>query len=116
MTELEAEIVSEAGAIVEGRVVDQLWAHGQPIPTWAWLNALAHRPVGGIGDPVGVACHQPYVRWAEALVDIALDLAQITPVEATGVQAALFAPAELDALAARSPRDGPEQFPGQPDR
>jgi hypothetical protein len=108
--ELEAVMAAEACAVVEGRVVDQLWAQGRPIPGWAWLNALAHRPVGEIGDLVGLACDQPEVAWADAVVDIALALNRITEVEAAQIQAELFLPAELREHVEGFPLEGPDQL------
>jgi hypothetical protein len=110
MGEVKVPIVDEACAVLEGRVVDQLWAKGSPIPAWAWLNALAHRPAGEIGDLVGVACDQPGDRWADAVVDIALDLSQVAATEAAKLQSQLFAPVELEALAGRSVPDSPSQL------
>ena len=109
-TALEAIVIGEARAILQGRVVDQLWAAGDAIPPWAWLNALAHRPIDEIGDLVGVACDQPGDRWADAVVDIALDLGQATPAAAAQIQAELFVPAHLEALAGRIAPDGPGQL------
>jgi hypothetical protein len=82
-------------------------AQNRPIPAWAWLNALAHRPADEIGDLIGVACEQPEDRWADALVDIALDLAHLAAGQAASIQTDLFVPAELEALAGRHPPDGP---------
>jgi hypothetical protein len=103
--------VEEARAIIEGRVVDQLWAQGRPIPAWAWLNALAHRPADEVGDLIGVACDQPEDGWADALVDIALDLGQMAAAQAAGIQTELFVPAELETLAGRDPAQGHEGAP-----
>jgi hypothetical protein len=76
---LDATVVGEAYAILEGRVLDKLWAAGVPIPAWAWLNALAHRPIGEIGDLIGVACDQPGDRWADTVVGIAVELSRTEP-------------------------------------
>jgi hypothetical protein len=110
MRQLEAAVVDEARAIIDGRVVDQLWAQGRPVPAWAWLNALAHRPADEVGDLIGVACDQPADHWADALVDIALDLGQIPAAQAARIQTDLFVPAELEALAGRDPPEGPTQL------
>ena len=110
MPQLEAAIVEEAHAIIEGRMVDQLWAQGRPIPAWAWLNALAHRPADKVGDLIGVACDQPADRWADALVDIAIDLGQIAAAQAASIQTDLFVPAELEALAGRDLPPDPGQL------
>jgi hypothetical protein len=110
VAEVQAAVVAEARAVIEGRVVDKLWAQGRPIPRWAWLNALAHRPAGEVGDLIGVACDQPGDGWADALVDIALDLSQTSETEAAKIQAELFVPAELTALAEKTPPDDPSQL------
>lgn len=107
---LDATVVGEAEVVLEGRVVDELWAAGVPIPAWAWLNALAHRPMSEIGDLIGVACDQPGDRWADALVDIALDLGRTGFAEAAVIQADLLLPAELELLAGREQPDGPGQL------
>jgi len=57
-TGLEAAAVSEACAIIEGRVLDQLRGKGHPVPPWAWLNALAHRPPDQLRNLTGVGCDQ----------------------------------------------------------
>jgi hypothetical protein len=105
-----ASVVGEASMLIEGRAVDHLWAQGQPIPGWAWLNALAHRPVGEVGDLLAVACDRPDDQWADAVVDIALALSEASEVEATDIQSDLFVPAELDALAEQNRLDGPDQL------
>jgi hypothetical protein len=102
-----ADIVAEAVALVEGRVLDRMWSDGQPIPAWVWMNALAHRPTGEVGDLIGVAYDQPGDPWADAVVDIALYLTEIIDAEAARIQAELFAPAELEVLSGRSPPDCP---------
>lgn len=48
-------MLDEAQALVEGRAVDRLCAAGIPVPAWAWLNALAHRPATGIDEVVALA-------------------------------------------------------------
>jgi hypothetical protein len=105
-----AEHETEARLLLDGRVVDRLWAQGQPIPGWAWLNALAHRPAGEIGDLLGVACDQPGDCWADAVVDIALLVSQTAPAEAAHIQAEVFVAFELEARADRTGADGPDQL------
>jgi hypothetical protein len=107
---LDATVVAEADAILEGRVVDRLWAAGAPIPAWAWLNARSHRPIGEIGDLIGVACDQPGDRWADTVVDIAVGLSGTGPAQAARIQADLFVAAELELLAGRGFPDGPGQI------
>lgn len=101
------EIVAAAIALVDGRVLDRIWSDGQPIPAWVWMNALAHRPAGEVGDLIGMACDHPGDPWADAVVDIALYLSDTTDAEAARIQAELFLPAELAVLSTRSPPDGP---------
>ena len=62
---------SRHALVVEGRVVDDMWTEDRPIPAWVWLNALAHRPAGELGELVGVACDRPGGRWPDAVIDIA---------------------------------------------
>lgn len=96
----EVAVLGEARAVIEGRVIDALWAEERPIPPWAWLNALAHRPAAELADLVGLACNEPSDRWAGALIDIAADLRHATEAAAEGVRAELLVPAELEALVA----------------
>lgn len=83
---------------------------GRPIPAWAWLNALAHRPAHEVGDLIGAVCDQAADRWARALVDIAVDLGQIAAAQAAAIRTDLFVPAELEALAGRDSPDDPGQL------
>lgn len=103
----DEEVVAQACAVVEGRALEQRWGDGQPIPAWVWLNALAHRPLGDLGDLVGMACDQPDDAWAGAVIDVALYLSQTDEVDAARIQAELLVPAELDALAGQCPPDSP---------
>ncbi len=105
-----AGVSVEARALVEGRVVDRLWTGDQPVPGWMWLNALAHRPVGELGDLVGLACDRPGDGWVDAVIEIALYFTRTPGAETAQIQAELFVPAELEALAGRSPTDGPGQL------
>ena len=102
-----AAVCVEARALVEGRVVDDLWTEDQPIPAWVWLNALAHRPVAELGELVGVACDRSGGRWPDAVIDIAWYFSRIPGDRTAQIQAEVFVPAELEALAGRSPPDGP---------
>jgi hypothetical protein len=108
--QLEVTIAEEARAVLEGRVVDQLWAKGRSIPAWAWLNALAHRPASEIGDLIAVACDRPGDPWADAVVDIALDLSQLGATEAAKIQSQLLASAELETPPGISDPDSPSQL------
>ncbi|MGH9060319.1 MAG: hypothetical protein ACRDZY_12515, partial [Acidimicrobiales bacterium] len=40
----ETATVAEACAVVQGRAAETYQAVNHPVPRWAWLNALAHRP------------------------------------------------------------------------
>lgn len=107
---LDAGVVEAARAVVEGRVVEQLWEQGGPVPAWVWLNTLAHRRADELADAVAIACNQPGDRWAEALVDIADDLRRIPAAATARIRAELFVPAELETLAGTSRPDGPSQL------
>lgn len=44
---VSAALVEGCDAMLEGRYVEYLESRHQPVPTWAWVNVLAH---GGIED------------------------------------------------------------------
>ncbi|MDA8357375.1 MAG: hypothetical protein M0Z95_14025 [Actinomycetota bacterium] len=91
-------VVDAACALVTGRAAEGYVADGRTVPYWAWVNALAHRPHEAV---VSLAIQRPEEPWAWATVAIAAELERLEPEEVSALRAAVFAPAELDALARR---------------
>lgn len=91
---------AEARAVLDGRAADAYAKNGEPVPYWAWLNALAHRPPS---DIQALAIEFQGEEWFGATVEIAAELSRVGPGEAPPVQSVVFLPAELEALACREP-------------
>jgi hypothetical protein len=86
--------VAEAAALLEGRAADAYESRRLPIPYWAWVNALAHRPPSAFRS---LATAYSLGRWTQATIEIADELDRVAPAQALAIQASVLQPAELDA-------------------
>lgn len=98
-----SSVVVEAQSVLRGRSADLYASTGQPIPYWAWLNALAHREPQAYR---AIATAYPWEEWTFATLMIAAQLDQVSADDARAIQAEVFVPAELHAL--EHPEDSPE--------
>ncbi|HEY3810078.1 MAG TPA: hypothetical protein VGL49_01495 [Acidimicrobiales bacterium] len=92
-----AAVVAEATAVVEGRAADLYRAQRRPVPPWAWLNAVAHRPPERPGTAASPADTSDDA-WATAAAGIAACLLDAGPERAARVQTTLLVTLELEAL------------------
>jgi len=73
----ERELVAECEEFLFGRYAQYLRDESRPVPTWAWLNVLAH---GNEEDIAALAASEPPRRsspdtvWQEALAFLAQEL------------------------------------------
>lgn len=88
-------LVDEASALLEGRAADLYIERDMPVPYWAWLNALARRPIGEVEQ---MAIDLPGEPWSDATIEIAALLTRCGRAEASLIKRELFLPAELRAL------------------
>lgn len=89
-----AAAVAEAAALLDGRAADAYESRGLPIPCWAWLNALAHRPPSAFRS---LATAYSWGGWTQATIEIADELDRVDPEQAVAIQTEVLKPAELDA-------------------
>jgi hypothetical protein len=92
------DVGAEARALLDGTAGLGLLVPGVPLPSWAWLNALAHRPPERLYEVLEMAVGPGDDRWATAVTAIAERLGALDPRRATEIQAALLVPWELEAL------------------
>lgn len=97
-------VVAEASALLRGRAAGAYACQGRPVPYWAWLNALAHRPPSAFR---AVATAYPSKTFTGATIAIADELDNVTHDQALTIQAEVLAPAELEALAHGGGSPGP---------
>lgn len=96
--ETAAAVLAEATAIVEGRTVDLYRAKHRPVPRWAWLNLLAHRPADQLQAVAALTDNPDNDPWAPVADTIAARLITVGPERAAGLQAGLLVTLELEAL------------------
>lgn len=70
------QLVGEAGAFLEGRLVEWLEDHKLPVPTWAWTNLLAHGAIDQLrsvrGEPrVDLDKRDKHPEWREGRAHLA---------------------------------------------
>jgi len=72
----EHEIVLGCEAFVAGRYVDYLQAHHETVPSWGWLNLLAHGGVDDLiaGSHVRVRIASSTQRWRAAQAYLAQEI------------------------------------------
>ena len=73
-----ASIGDECEAFLAGQLVEHLVAHGREVPTWAWLNKLAHASVAeleriAMGTPA-YGHDVEYAAWNQSMTVLADDL------------------------------------------
>lgn len=98
------DIGAECEAFLHGSYAEYLASHGQDIPSWAWLNPLAHGTKGQItalADGTS-AWHESVAggtAWYQAMAFLAIETLELA--ESTGrpleeLQNSILAPLELD--------------------
>jgi hypothetical protein len=92
----EAAVVAEAEYLLNGSAGEQFAAAGDPVPGWAWLNALAHRSCERLGQLAQMPADGP---WGPPVAVIARWLVEMSPPVRHRVQSKLFVSLELGALA-----------------
>lgn len=99
-----ADAGAECEAFLAGRWVEHLEARGQVVPSWAWLNRLAHAEpaeLRRIAD-AGPSCRPWAEAWNQASSFLArelLDLSQGAPARIAELQRTSLIPFELSLFA-----------------
>lgn len=98
------DLCSEAEAVVRGTYAQHLESLGRTVPSWAWINALAHGSEGelsalaGAGDLSGRR-GSGGAEWGGAVSFLAADLSTLASLGNRGVtalQREVLVPLELD--------------------
>jgi hypothetical protein len=98
----EEDLASECEAFLAGRFAGLFERRGEPVPSWAWLNPLAHasrdqieRLAAMAGPPRRLG--QRLCDWREAVATLATDLLRLAPDDQSlrGLQLAALLPVEL---------------------
>lgn len=98
-------VADECEAFLWGRLVEWLIDEGRPIPTWAWLNKLAHATAEEIEavaeGEVAYSATREFDDWNQAVTVVAGDLIEQVDGDESllgNVQRTLLVPFELAAM------------------
>ncbi len=94
----DREVIGAATDILHGTVLDRYVLSGQEVPPWAVLNALAHRPLGRVGEVVKLLTGGNGTDWAPTAAVVARALRSARPEKAAEIRQMLLS-TELEALA-----------------
>ncbi len=103
------EVAAECGAFLEGRFAQLLEARRRTVPSWAWLNQVAHGDLEQLRDLAGNVrparqLGQPAWEWPQAVADIAAELLWLVgddPPALRQLQLEALVPLELELMGRR---------------
>lgn len=95
---------AECEAFLAGAWVDYLEAHGEPVPSWSWLNRVVHAGESELRALAGALgrFRRHTDEWRQASAFLAaelLDLAETTSRDVSGLQREVLVPLELSLFA-----------------
>lgn len=97
------DIVHECELYLAGRYAHHLQSAGRPVPSWAWLNPLAHGTREEVASWAGGARHRDAPpEWSQAITFLAgtvLEVAGDDPAELSCLQQQILVPLELQLAA-----------------
>lgn len=109
-TSARTGLTQELDAYLSGHIVEHLRTQERPVPTWAWLNLLAHGTEQEIlAEHSKVGAHGEATPWQDArsyLAGEVLAVLDADPVGLANVQESVLVPVEL-ALIDRGTTPGP---------
>lgn len=108
----ETLVADECEAFLAGRYPHHLFASGETIPPWAWLNPLAHGRASGL---LAIARNrpgpgEPITTWSGAIGRLAFEILELTgqdPIALRRLQLELIVPLELRLAAGADEPDAP---------
>lgn len=108
-TKREPSVAAECEAFLAGGWVRYLEAHGEPVPSWSWLNRVAHAGESELRVIAGAlgATRRDADEWRQASAFLAaeiLDFAETKSWDVAGLQREVLVPLELSLLADPSSR------------
>jgi len=102
-------VIAACEAMLEGRYVEQLEAWGSPVPSWAWINLLAHATAEALEQAANERMPRRLRRtdvWFRARRYLAGEVLDAAAQRGTlrSVQAEILVPLELELLSRRRSR------------